>query len=351
MNLRQQRRWRKSIERFQSSSVGQQQGANSRAETSHFMGEKKRLSMKDDALLEQVHSNLEEEGWQSRAVSIAHLHDLRERIEEPHARGLLNEEFYQERLTHFSFEPPQILPNAKSLFVVAVPQPQVRVLFTWHGRPKQVIIPPTYDSQADKLVEDLLSHALGPEGYHVARAILPVKSLAVLSGLGEYGKNNICYVPRFGSFHRLVSFYSDITCPHHTWREPQAMRSCENCQACSRACPTRAIASDHFLVRAERCITFHNERPGEFPTWIDPSWHNCLEGCMHCQRVCPENADFRDWVEGDHAFSEEETDLILRSTPPDRLPRQTARKLAQLSLLEDTHILGRNLKALLERQG
>jgi hypothetical protein len=71
---------------------------------------------------------------------------------------------------------------------------------------------------------------------------------------------------------------------------------------------------------------------------------------MHCQRVCPENANFRDWVEGDQTFSEEETDLILRSTPPDRLPRETARKLAQLYLLEDTHILGRNLKAFLERQ-
>jgi hypothetical protein len=70
---------------------------------------------------------------------------------------------------------------------------------------------------------------------------------------------------------------------------------------------------------------------------------------MHCQRVCPENANFRDWVEGNHAFSEEETNLILKSTPPDRLPPETASKLAQLSMLEDTPILGRNLKALLDK--
>jgi epoxyqueuosine reductase len=305
--------------------------------------------MKDDALLEELHSRLEAEGYKSRTVPALHVHDLQQRIEEPHAHGLLNEAFYQERLTHFSFELPDILPNAKSLFVVAVPQPQVRVLFTWHGRPKQVIIPPTYDSHTDKPVEDILSHALGPQGYKVARALLPVKSLAVLSGLGEYGKNNICYVPGLGSFHRLVSFYSDITCPHDTWREPQTMGSCENCEACSRACPTGAIASDRFLIRAERCITFHNERLAEFPTWIEPSWHNCLEGCMYCQRVCPENVNFRDWTEGNHAFSEEETDLILKSTPPDSLPSETARKLAQLSLLEDTHILGRNLKVLLQK--
>lgn len=75
-----------------------------------------------------------------------------------------------------------------------------------------------------------------------------------------------------------------------------------------------------------------------------------MEGCMYCQRACPENADFRDWVEGDHTFTEEETNLILKSTPPDRLPYETAKKLEQLCMLEDTHLLGRNLKALLGRQ-
>jgi len=305
--------------------------------------------MEDDSLLQELHSRLEEEGYQSRTASVLHVPDLRERIEEMHTRGLLNDEFYQERLTHFSFKPPDVLSNAKSLIVVAAPQPQIRASFTWHGKSRQVIIPPTYHSGTDKAVGAILSDVLGSREYHLARALLPMKSLAVRSGLGEYGRNNICYVPSMGSFHRLVAFYSDITCPNESWREPQAMRSCENCQACSRACPTGAIASDRFLIRAERCIAFHNERIGEFPAWIEPRWHNCLEGCMYCQTACPENADFRDWVEGDHAFTEEETNLILKSTPPDRLPHETAKKLEQLCMLEDTHILGRNLKALLER--
>jgi epoxyqueuosine reductase len=314
------------------------------------MGTKKRPSMEDDSLLQELHSRLEEEGYQSRTASVLHVPDLRERIEEMHTQGLLNDEFYQERLTHFSFKPPDVLPNAKSLIVVAAPQPQIRVLFTWHGESRQVIIPPTYLYCTDKAVEAILSNVLGSNDYHLARALLPMKSLAVRSGLGEYGRNNICYVPSMGSFHRLVAFYSDITCSNETWREPQAMRSCENCQACSRACPTGAIASDRLLIRAERCIAFHNERMDEFPAWIDPRWHNCLEGCMYCQRACPENTDFRDWVEGDHSFSEEETNLILKSTQPDRLPHETAKKLEQLCMLEDTHLLGRNLKALLERQ-
>jgi epoxyqueuosine reductase len=306
--------------------------------------------MEDESLLEELYSRVTEEGFRSRTVSVQHVPELREQIEGMHRRGLLNDEFYQQRLTHFSYTPPDILADAQSLIVVAAPQPQVRILFTWHGKSRQVILPPTYLPGTDRAVDAILSDVLGSKNHRLARALLPIKSLAVRSGLGEYGRNNVCYVPGMGSFHRLVAFYSDIACPNETWREPQSMMKCEDCQACLHACPTGAVASDRFLLRAERCIAFHNERIGEFSTWIDPRWHNCLEGCMLCQKACPENADFRDWVEGDHTFTEEETTLILKSTPPERLPRETARKLEQLSMLEDTHILGRNLKVLLERQ-
>jgi len=295
--------------------------------------------MKDDRLLQELHSKLAEKGYQSRTVPVSHLRDLREQIGENRTQGLLNEEFYQERLTHFSFKPPDVLPDAESLIVVAVPQPQVRVFFTWQGKPKPAIVPPTYAYETDKTTEGILSDVLRPEDYQIARAALPVKLLAVRSGLGDYGRNNICYVPSMGSFHRLAAFYSDIVCSDENWREPQPMKSCENCQACSRGCPTGAIASDRFLIRTERCITFHSERTSEFPIWMDPSWHNCLIGCMHCQRVCPENPRFLDWVEGDYTFLEEETNCILRSTPSNRLPYETAKKLAKLGLLEDSLLL------------
>jgi hypothetical protein len=50
--------------------------------------------MKDDRLHQELHSRLKEKGYQSRTVSVLHLRDLRERIEEIHTRGLLNTEFY-----------------------------------------------------------------------------------------------------------------------------------------------------------------------------------------------------------------------------------------------------------------
>jgi len=302
-------------------------------------------------LTKELDSRFEELGYQFRVVSAHHLHDLQEAIEGDLGRGLLSETLYREWLTDFSFRLPDILPQAKSLVVVAVPQPQIIVKFTWQGKPRPIMIPPTYVSseQTNKRVGDTLSSVLGPRGYRVAKAALPLKLLAVRSGLGDYGRNNICYVAGMGSFHRLVAFYSEFRPPEDVWRDPKMMGFCQGCQACLQACPTGAISSERFLINAERCITFHNERPGKFPTWVEDSWHNCLTGCLYCQKICPQNISFLDWVEGGYLFTEEETSLILASTLPNRLPAETVKKLDRLGLLDYIGVLPRNLSILLRR--
>jgi epoxyqueuosine reductase len=318
---------------------------------------------------EELFSQLEERGYQGRIVDIQHLGDLQEEIEGRYRQGLFDEEFYQESFTWLTFSPPDSLPEARSLIVVAVPQPQIRVVFTWNGETLPLIIPPTYVAyeETNKRVKDLLAGILGPAGYRVAQTALPKKLLAVRSGLGTYGKNNICYVPGMGSFHRLEAFYSDLPCQEDNWQESQMMDSCQNCSACLRNCPTGAIpstlrrgsgqallrtgTSERFLLRAERCITFHNERAGDvpFPAWLDPSWHNCLVGCLHCQRVCPQNKDFLEWVEEGAEFSQEETALLLEGVPLDQLPAATVRKLKQLDLTEYLDGLPRNLGVFFNR--
>lgn len=303
---------------------------------------------------EELFLKLEGRGYKGRIVSLQHLSDLQEEIEGRYREGLFDEEFYRERLTGFTFAPPHSLPEANSLMVVAVPQPQIQIIFTWNGKAVPLIVPPTYLywREADKEVEDLLVEVLVLAGYGVAQAVLPKKLLAVYSGLGVYGRNNICYVPGMGSFHRLVAFYSDLPCPEDSWREPEMMERCQNCYACLHNCPTGAITVERFLIRAERCITFRNEKPGDvpFPAWIDPSGHNCLVGCLHCQRVCPENRDFWPWVEGDEIFSEEETAFLLEGVSLEWLPAATVKKLERLDLIEYLDILPRNLSVIFHRR-
>lgn len=260
---------------------------------------------------------------------------------------MLDREFYQERLTHFDFRILNSLPEAKSLIVVAVPTPQSQAVFTWNGKSRALILPPTYVAYEEtrKRTEDLLATILGSKGYRVARASLPLKLLAVQSGLGSYGRNNICYVPNMGSFLQLAAVYSDLPCQKNNWHKPQMMKACENCHACHQKCPTGAIPSDRFLLHAERCLVFHNERKGDilFPAWIDPTWHNCLVGCLHCQRVCPQNREFPHWIEETEEFSEEETELLLKGVQLDQLPATTAAKLKHLDPIESLDILPRNL--------
>jgi epoxyqueuosine reductase len=309
--------------------------------------------------MEELFSQLTQRGYKGRVVAIQHLGDLQEEIEGRYGEGLFDQELYQTYLAAFAFRLPDSLPEARSIIVVAVPQPQTRVTFTWNGERVRFIIPPTYFEQGtENHVRELLARVLEPAGYRVAEAVLPKKLLAVRSGLAAYGKNNISYIPGMGSFYGLVVVYSDLPAQEDHWREPQMMESCRNCSACLRHCPVGAIpsaplrtgTSERFLLHAERCITFHNEKPGDvpFPAWIDPSWHNCLIGCLHCQRVCPENREFLHWVEERVEFSQEETALLLQGVALDQLPPATAKKLEQSDVIELLDVLPRNLGVLLK---
>ena len=303
---------------------------------------------------EELLLHLADRGYEGRITSVDHIHDLQEEIEGRYRQGSLDREFFQERLGFFDFRMPADLREAESLIVIAVPRPQSQAVFTWNGESRALIIPPTYvaNEKTRKGIEQLVAGFLATEGYRVVRTALPLKLLAVRSGLGSYGRNNICYVHGMGSFLQLVAFYSDLPCQKDNWQEAQMMKSCQNCYACRQNCPTGAIPNDRFLLRAERCIVFHNEKKGDipFPAWIDLSSHNCLVGCLHCQRVCPQNRKFLQWIEEKEEFSQEETVLLLEGVPRDRLPAETVTKLEHLDLIEDIDTLPRNLGVFFGKQ-
>ena len=212
------------------------------------------------------------------------------------------------------------------------------------------IIPPTYSYATDHKVEKLLRTQLEPAGLHIQMANIPRKLLAVRSGLAQYGKNNITYIPELGSFYRLVAFVSDLPGMEDCWQDLSFLNECTNCDVCTKACPGGAIGAGRFLLHAERCLTFHNERPPEFPAWLNPSWHHCLVGGMVCQKVCPVDKSFRKWVVDGPSFSAQETDLITQKVNRDKFPRETIQKLDQLDMIEYLGVLGRNLQALSSKQ-
>ena len=297
-----------------------------------------------------VFEELKNWGCQAKIISGEHIQDLQKEIEGKYRKGLFDEAFYEEELTGFDFKIADRLTGTKSLIIVAAPQSQVRVTFTWQGNSYRCIIPPTYSYETDRKIQSLLERQLNAAGFHVKKAILPWKLLAVHSGLARYGKNNITYVNGMGSYHRLAAYISDFPFPDDSWGKLRIMDPCEQCSACMKACPAGAIGPDRFLLHGERCLTFHNERQGEFPPWIKTSWHNCLVGCLYCQRVCPVNKEYHNITEEGPAFSEEETAFLLQGTQEKEIYQKTVKKLEKKDMIEYLDVLGRNLQALIGKR-
>jgi len=303
--------------------------------------------MTADELERQVRA----QGYACRMVSTRRLAELQEDIGTHVRSGALDPEVVKEHLGFFEYRPPETLPGAVSIIVVAMPLPQARLVFHWKGSRVPVDVPPAYIhfDDAGRTMQEILTTILAPAGYRVAPVMLPEKLLAARSGLAAYGRNNITYVPGMGSFLRLATFFSDLPLENEHWHEPEMLSRCESCHSCAHACPTAAICADRFLLHTERCIVFHNERPGSipFPPWIDPSSHRCLVGCLECQRACPENARFLNRVEDEGGFTEEETLLIVEGVPLDQVPHRLAAKLQDADLVRHFGILSRNLRAVL----
>ncbi len=268
--------------------------------------------------------------------------------------GFLNN--YQDRLVRDVFD--FSLPDewVKSFIIVATPSPStVTVKFDLKGERIPLRIPSTYVdyNSAPVALEKLLNGLLNTAGYHVESAQeLPKKWLAVRSGLGVYGRNNICYVDGFGSFVTLSAFYSDVPCAAAGVYDIRQMEECKICRACLNSCPTAAIIPDRFLVDNERCLTYFNEAGGEydFPEWVDESAHNSVVGCTRCQLICPVNRQYISDMSETIEFAEEETELLLSGVTFEQLPEELAQKIDKLNMRDYLSALPRNLRALFNRE-
>jgi epoxyqueuosine reductase len=298
-------------------------------------------------MLDEVLAKLEARGHRAAAVPAARLDELREHYEDLSRRGVLDECIAQDLLRGLSLRPPQAVPQPGTLIVVATRDPVVRCTFRWQGRDVPIPVPPTYlhyrrsCEEITRALADLLPERSGVVFLHNA----PHKLLAVRSGLARYGRNNISYIPGFGSFYRLTTVCTGLPCDGGEWSAPSMMPRCEGCTRCASACPTGAIPEDRVLLRGERCITYWNEKPGDvpFPGWLARDWHDSLVGCLRCQLACPENEEVLDCQEPGPSFTEDETEALLRTGEPDDLPHDLKEKLGNWDLLDWLGVLPRNL--------
>jgi epoxyqueuosine reductase len=299
----------------------------------------------------KLYARLAQENLRARFVPIHHLQEIRDDLKEKHRQGLFDQRFYDEWIKTLIGNLSGDYSGAHSLIIVAVPQPQYRVRFNWRGESYAFIIPPTYFYHMDEPAKKSIQELLASNGYTLSEADLPKKLLTVRSGLGRYGRNNLCYVQDLGTYHRLLAFATDMVCLEDRWQDVLMLDECRSCTACRHACPTGAISDERFLLHAELCITFHNESERDFPDWLRPEWHNSLVGCMLCQKVCPVNKPVVDWIEDTCEFTEKETAQIIDKIPVEQFSPHTVQKLKDIFFDGFISSFGRNLRALLSNKG
>ncbi len=303
----------------------------------------------DAALTAALHKALDAAGFVHRLADVAVAGELAAVLEDLRGTGQVTESLLAEYADSLTFSCVEEVGEPRALIVVASRSPVVKVRFHLESGPFEATIPPTYvSSDAKERALEAMHSVLGPAGFKVGQARIPVKLLAVRTGLAQYGRNNIAYVRNLGSLVRLDAFCTDAPLQVEDYRSKGSRRlsCCPPCRNCHHVCPTGCIPYDGKVIDAGRCLTYINEHEGDWPEWVDPRGHNSLVGCMLCQEMCSANQVPLRIPKVIAEFDAEETGWILRDLPAERLPPGVRAKLVALDLEEYSTVLGRNLRAL-----
>lgn len=213
-------------------------------------------------------------------------------------------------------DPRALLPDARSMLVVALPHPSN----AQSANPSD----PQQQPATPQLVGQIARYAQGPDYHRVIRdklhalanfiatqAAVTVRSricvdtapilereAARRAGFAFIGKNTLAIIPGVGSAFLIGVMLLDVELHQHQSSDDLApnipnaapmVDGCGSCRACLDACPTQAFVTPHQLD-ARRCISYLTiELKGAIDRELRPQLGNHVFGCDRCQDVCPYN--------------------------------------------------------------
>jgi epoxyqueuosine reductase len=206
-------------------------------------------------------------------------------------------------------DPKQILPECKSILVLATPYTHpspsrrgdggevgVRIASYARGADYHDVLP----TRMKELVHFIEEQVGGPvrNRYYTDTGPILERDLAQRAGLGWIGKNTCIIHPKQGSYFFISEIFLDLELEPDT---PFVTDHCGTCTRCITACPTDCILPDRTLD-ATRCISYLTiELKDDIPVDLREKIGNWVFGCDICQTVCPWN---RFASEGDPAFAD-----------------------------------------------
>jgi epoxyqueuosine reductase len=292
----------------------------------------------------------QEKGYLVGIGGIDLLREVKKELEQRKVTKEIDPNFFEEYLSFIRDLDTSEKERSSSLIVVAVPRSAHILSFELNTKIIEMILPPTYVGYRSlfETIRQELEKQVFARQVKVTTLYAPLKALASLLGLVSYGRNNITYIPEFGSYHQLAGFLADTPLPKTEFIEnnrKKELKQCARCEACIKACPMGVISKDRFLIQAEKCYTLFSESSSPIPAEIRPPSPDCIIGCMRCQRVCPANKDRLKYKNSRVSFSSEETHAILDSGRMNaKLSEAIAAKFSVLGLSESSDIVFRNFR-------
>lgn len=196
---------------------------------------------------------------------------------------------YMERYHEQRRDPKLLLPEAKSVIVIAVSYFPTSKQSTRQPQIAKYALGRDYHKVMKQLLQrlgDEIDERIAPHTYRSLVDTAPFfeRYWAQQSGIGFIGKNSNLIVPGVGSFVFLgelltsLELDTDLSCNH----------SCGSCTKCYIACPTKALTDKG--LDARRCINYLTiEHRGEIDGGLSRRFGHRLYGCDTCQDVCPYN--------------------------------------------------------------
>ena len=124
--------------------------------------------------------------------------------------------------------------------------------------------------------------------YFVDSNSLPERHIAMEAGIGFIGKNNTLITEKYGSYVFLGEIITDLDL-----EVDEAMQigkgsfgSCEGCNLCERACPTKCLKGKD--SNPNECLSYITQKKHIEEEWLNKLGGR-LFGCDTCQDVCPFN--------------------------------------------------------------
>lgn len=252
------------------------------------------MSSLESRIKEHAHSL----GFELAGIAPASDADGFQRLHDWLAQGFAGDMDYMQRHAEARRHPSAILPNVRSVVMVALnykqlrDDPQESLRSSWGlGRISSYAGGRDYHDVLRERLKALLAwvqeQAPGTRGRAVVdTAPLLERDFARRAGLGWFGKNTMLLHKRLGSYFFLGALLLDLELHAD---EPFDAAHCGTCTRCLDACPTDAFVGPYQLD-ARRCISYLTiELRGPIDEELRPQMGDWIFGCDVCQDVCPWN--------------------------------------------------------------